>query len=288
MAETLGGLIRQARQALASARVADAALDSRLIVEALTGTTRAEAIADPDRPIAAAKANAVADAVRRRLAGEPVHRILGFRAFHGLTLALSPDTLEPRPDTETLVDAVLPFVRATAGRLGRCRILDLGTGSGAIALALLKEVPGAAAEGVDISPGALATAATNAAAAGLGGRFRPLHSHWYSATEGRYHLIVANPPYIRSEELASLQPEVRLHDPVQALDGGHDGLDAFREIASGADAHLEPGGKIALEIGHDQKMDVSALFERAGFSLAEAVQDLSGHTRALLFSRRAA
>jgi release factor glutamine methyltransferase len=99
---------------------------------------------------------------------------------------------------------------------------------------------------------------------------------------------VANPPYIRSEELASLQPEVRLHDPVQALDGGHDGLDAFREIASGADAHLEPGGKIALEIGHDQKMDVSALFERAGFGLAEAVQDLSGHTRALLFSRRAA
>ena len=133
-------------------------------------------------------------------------------------------------------------------------------------------MPGAAAEGVDISPGALATAAANAAAAGLGGRFRPLHSHWYSATEGRYHLIVANPPYIRSEELASLQPEVRLHDPVQALDGGHDGLDAFREIASGADAHLEPGGKIALEIGHDQKMDVSALFERAGFSLAEAVQ----------------
>ncbi len=228
-------------------------------------------------------AAAIATALERRIAGEPVHRIIGFREFHGLRLYLSPETLEPRPDTETLVDAVLPFARETAERLGTCRLLDLGTGTGAIALAMLKEVPQAVAVGVDISAGALATAARNADEAGLGARFTTLLSNWYGATEGRYHLIVSNPPYITRKELETLQPQVRNFDPVRALDGGEDGLNCYRIIARGAGPHLEPGATIAVEIGYNQRADVEQVFDEAGFKLIAAAKDLAGHDRALVF-----
>src|SRR5262249_18433000 len=151
----LGTLLRAARERLAATGIADPALDSRLIVEHFSGTTRTQAITDPDRPMDSAALAAIEEALRRRVAGEPVHRILGYREFYGLRLSLSPETLEPRPDTETLIDAILPFVKATANRLGECRILDLGTGTGAIALALLSAVPEATATGVDISSDAL-------------------------------------------------------------------------------------------------------------------------------------
>ena len=150
----------------------------------------------------------IEDALARRLAGEPVHRIFGFRDFYGLRLTLSPATLEPRPDTETLVDAMLPFLRAVASREGRCRILDLGTGTGAIALALASQVTEAEVTATDISDEALATAAGNAADAGLADRFIPLHSDWFSAIGGKFHAIVSNPPYIPKEEIDGLQAEV--------------------------------------------------------------------------------
>ncbi|WP_292089806.1 peptide chain release factor N(5)-glutamine methyltransferase, partial [Mesorhizobium sp.] len=267
------------------AGIADPALDSRLIVEHFSETTRTQAIAEPGRTVDSAALAAIEAALRRRVAGEPVHRILGYREFYGLRLSLSPDTLEPRPDTETLVDAILPFAKSTAERLGQCRILDLGTGTGAIALALLSAIPAATATGVDISPGALATATRNAADLGLGGRFKALHSNWFEKVSGRYHLIAANPPYIPSRDIGNLQDEVRDFDPRQALDGGVDGLIPYRIIAGEAEGFLEAQGKVAVEIGHTQQSEVTAIFAAAGYRLSEARRDLGGNDRVLVFER---
>jgi release factor glutamine methyltransferase len=284
-ATTLANLLRQARTRLSASGAIDAQLDGRTIVEHLTSTTRLDAISRPDTPVDADTAAKVMRAIERRATGEPVHRILGAREFYGLRLALSPDTLEPRPDTEALVELALPHAQATASATGRCRILDLGTGTGAIALALLSAVPEARAVLTDVSAGALATAAANARALGLASRAETLQSDWFAAVTGLFDLIVSNPPYIPTAEIAGLEPDVRDHDPRRALDGGTDGLDPYRIIASGASAHLAPGGHIAVEIGAGQKADVADLFDVAGFALAASRHDLGGHERALLFAR---
>ncbi|MEP9387858.1 peptide chain release factor N(5)-glutamine methyltransferase [Mesorhizobium sp. KR9-304] len=282
----LSALLAEARASLAEAGIADARLDARLLVEHFSATTQGDVIGSPDMAIDAGAAQAVRQAIARRAAGEPVHRILGFREFYGLKLFLSPDTLEPRPDTETLVDAVLPHLRHLAARAGACRILDLGTGTGAIALALLAEVPEATAVGVDISADALATAQRNAQENGLAERFTPIRSDWFEKISGRFHVIAANPPYIPTEELETLQCEVRKFDPARALDGGADGLDAYRTIAAQAEAHLEPTGRVAVEIGHAQKEAVTRVFETAGFGIVEARKDLGGRDRVMVFTRK--
>ncbi|RUW50785.1 MULTISPECIES: peptide chain release factor N(5)-glutamine methyltransferase [unclassified Mesorhizobium] len=283
--EALGPLLRKARANLAAAGVDDPALDARLIVEHYSGTTRTQAIADPERMIDANAIAAIDDALRRRAGGEPVHRILGYREFYGLRLSLSPETLEPRPDTETLVEAVLPFVKAVAAREGVCRILDLGTGTGAIALALLSVVPAATATGVDISAGALAMAARNAVQFGLGGRFMTVQSDWFEKVSGRYHVIAANPPYIPSQDIGNLQDEVRDFDPRLALDGGVDGLNPYRIIAAEAARFLKAEGRIAVEIGHTQSNEVNDIFGAAGYAGGEVFCDLGGNDRVLVFQR---
>jgi release factor glutamine methyltransferase len=285
---TLGQLHSAARRTLEAAGLAEAALDARILVEAVTGTTRTDSVAAPERPVAGYMATELAQAIRRRLAGEPVHRIIGRRAFYGLELALSADTLEPRPDTEALVDLALPVLRDIVARRGVARLLDLGTGTGAIALALLKEVPGSFATGTDIAQGALDTAAANALRHGLGGRFSAVRSNWFDAVEGRFDLIVSNPPYIESAHIATLAPEVRLFDPRAALDGGADGLDAYRAVAAGAAAHLAEGGAVAVEIGHLQKADVTTIFLANGYAIDAEAKDFGGRDRALLFRQTAA
>ncbi|KQZ14639.1 protein-(glutamine-N5) methyltransferase, release factor-specific [Mesorhizobium sp. Root554] len=280
---TLASLLQIARKQLDDAGMDSAALDARLIVEHFSRTSRTDAIVRPDLPIARDISAAVEAALDRRLAGEPVHRILGCREFYGLKLALSPDTLEPRPDTETLVDAVLPFARAVVSRQGSCRILDLGTGTGAIALALLAEVPEATANGTDISAAALATAKKNAVSLGLESRFSASESSWFAEISGRYDVIVSNPPYIPSRDIEFLQREVRDFDPRRALDGGEDGLDPYRIIADGADAFLNHGGIVAVEIGSTQNADVAQLFSKEGWQLSKAEKDLSGNDRVLVF-----
>jgi release factor glutamine methyltransferase len=280
----LRALHRWASERLAQAGIADAALDARVLVEHISGTSRADVIAWPDREIGGDVEADVERALARRVAGEPVHRILGFREFYGLKLSLSPETLEPRPDTETLVEALLPYVNAAAERNGECRILDLGTGTGAIALALLSAVPAARALGVDISDDALATARRNAVAHGLSARFGAVKSDWFSEISGRFDVIAANPPYIPSDEIGALQVEVRGFDPLAALDGGADGLDAYREIAGGAKAHLDELGIVAVEIGSTQRQDVTAIFEANGFCLMQARSDLANNDRVLVFA----
>lgn len=283
---TLAELLRAARRRLSEAGAADAQLDGRTIVERLTGTTRLDAISRPDTPIDADTADKVMRTIERRAAGEPVHRILGAREFYGLNLTLSPDTLEPRPDTEALVELALPHAQATASATGGCRILDLGTGTGAIALALLSAAPEARAVLTDISSGALATAAANAEALGLQGRAETVQSDWFGSVAGIFDLIVSNPPYIPSGEIAALERDVREFDPHRALDGGPDGLDPYRIIAAGGSAHLAPGGHIAVEIGAGQKADIVGIFGAAGFAFMASRHDLGGHERALLFARK--
>jgi len=279
-------LYRIAKERLAAANLDTPDLDARLIVEHFTGTTRAEFIARPDTPVSPETITAIELATARRLAGEPVHRILGHREFYGLKLSLSPETLEPRPDTETLVDAVLPFAHEAVSRNGHCRILDLGTGTGAIALALLANLPKARAVGVDVSAGALETARRNAVALYLADRFEALQSDWFDKISGTYDVIVSNPPYIKTDDLVGLAPGVRDHDPVAALDGGTSGLEAYRHIAAGSIDHLAADGIVAVEIGHDQRQDVTRLFTESGFDAVEHRRDLGRNDRVIVFKTR--
>jgi release factor glutamine methyltransferase len=282
---TLSALHREARDRLAEAGIENAALDARLIVEHFTATRRVDAIRAPDRTLDPGIATAVRDALRRRIAREPVHRILGRREFYGLDLKLSPATLEPRPDTETLVDLCLPFLRERAAAGGVSRILDLGTGTGAIALAFLSQIPQTTALCTDISAEALETALSNADINGMKDRFGGIVSNWFEAVDGNFTLIVSNPPYIPTRDIGMLASEVRYHDPVMALDGGLDGLDAYRSIAAGAGRHLEEAGRVAVEIGFDQRQDVIGIFEAEGFALKGSAKDLGGNERALMFAR---
>lgn len=281
---TLGELVAHARETLQAAQISEAVLDARLIVEHATGATRTQLLTQADQAVSAeAVAKALAMLERRR-AGEPVHRIIGHREFYGLRLELSPETLEPRPDTETLVDLALPLVRAAADRHGHCHILDLGTGTGAVALALISAEPRAHVLAGDISADALATAARNADMTGNAVRMHTVQSHWYDAVEGLFHLIVSNPPYIASHEIGSLAREVRAYDPLAALDGGMDGFDAYRAIAAGAKAHLQEDGMVVVEIGIGQQEDVKAIFADSGFRFLRGAEDLGGVLRALAFT----
>lgn len=283
---TLGAAVADARGRFQAAGLADAAMEARFLIGGLLGLTSTEVFTGGDRAVAEADLARIKNAIERRLKHEPVHRILGSREFHGMTLHLSKETLEPRPDTEVLVDTMLPHVRQIVASKGAVRILDLGTGTGAIVLALLKECPEAAGHGTDISEDALQTAETNAADLGLAGRFAAIRSDWFQAIDGRFDIIVSNPPYIRGDVIPTLAPEVRDFDPAAALDGGPDGLDAYRKIAAGAGEALEPDGIIGLEIGFDQRDSVTALFASAGFVLRQAVRDYGDNDRVLVFTRQ--
>jgi len=283
-AVTLADTLARVRRRLADGGIAEAAREARLLVGGLLGLEPAAFISGGERALTEAEAAVVEAAVARRLDREPVYRILGRRPFFGLTLALSPDTLEPRPDTEILVERLIPLAERIVAAKKRCRVLDLGTGTGAIALALIAAVPGVFGTGTDISPGALETARANAQFNGMSDRFEALESDWFSAVSGDYDIIVSNPPYIRSTVVDGLAEEVRRFDPRRALDGGDDGLDAYRAIASGTAGHLAPDGVVGLEIGFDQKKQVAELMSSNGFQLIEAAQDLGGNDRVLVFS----
>lgn len=282
---TLAAVLAAAKQRLAGHGIEDPALEARMIVEHFTGSERRDAIASPERIVPEDQEERIEAALDRRLAGEPVHRIFGFRSFYGLRLKLSPDTLEPRPDTETLVDAVLPLLREVAAREGECRVLDLGTGTGAIALAIAAQVPAALVTATDISAGALATAATNAEDNMLSEQISFVLSDWFSEIREKFHAIVSNPPYIESGAIAGLQREVRLHDPGRALDGGEDGLEAYRHIAAGAAERLMRDGVVAVEIGYGQGPDVNRIFAGAGYRAVSVHRDLAGTERVLMFAR---
>jgi len=257
-------------------------LDARLLTALALGLDHAGLIASAERPLAAGEQRAIDAVAVRRLAREPVARIVGMREFWGLPFRVTPAVLVPRPETETVVEAALAAVEDRGARHRNLRIADIGTGSGALLLALLSELASATGIGTDLSAAALAVARDNARRLGLAARAAFVCADHAAALTGSFDLIVANPPYVASPDLGSLAPEVRDHDPRLALDGGEDGLAAYRRLADEAGRVLAPDGDLILEVGAGQASAVVALFAARGLAtLRPAKQDLAGVARAL-------
>jgi release factor glutamine methyltransferase len=254
-------------------------LDARLLVGHALGLDHAALASNGERPLTDAEIPAVAAAAGRRLAREPVARIVGRKEFWGLDLAVTRATLVPRPDTETVVEAALA---AIADRSLPLRIADFGTGSGALMLALLSELPNASGVGTDLSPEALAVARSNAVNVGFASRTTFVACDYGAALRGPFDLIVCNPPYIASGEIAGLDAEVREYDPLLALDGGRSGLDGYRAVVADAGRILSPHGILVVELGAGQAAAVAALMREGGIVADAPKADLSGYFRALL------
>jgi release factor glutamine methyltransferase len=273
---TLVALWKAAQGQLKAARIDSPSIDARLLVEAATGASRMDILTDPYRVVTPDQAEVLDAYVERRLKREPVSRILGRKGFWKIMLNVTPDVLSPRPDTETILDiAMLAFAKNEAFSM-----IDLGTGSGAILLAVLSERPAANGVGADISSEALAVARENAANLDLDGRAAFLRTEWAAGfADHSFDFVASNPPYIPSDDIPGLDPEVKDHDPILALDGGPDGLQAYRDLAPEIRRILRPGGTFAVEIGFDQGPQVKALFEAAGFDNVIVVKDLGDRHR---------
>ena len=281
---TLVSAWTRAKRRLAAAGVEGPVIDARLLVEAAAGASRAEIIADPHRALIPDQARVLEGYLARRERREPISHILGVKGFWKIMLRVTPDVLTPRPDTETLLDVVLPDIPAER----RISVLDLGVGSGAILLAILAERPHAVGLGVDVSEEALAVARENAANLGLAARVALLRGDWTSGLAAdSFDLVVSNPPYVATGDLAALAPEVRDHEPRLALDGGADGMAAYRALAPQILRVLRPGGVFAVEIGAGQRSAVEDLFRQAGAERLRTTPDLAGRDRVVAGSKKA-
>ena len=256
-------------------------LDARLLTAHTLGLNHTELAAAVMRVLSCEEADRLVESGARRLQREPVARILGRKEFWSLTLQLTDAVLVPRPETETVVEAALNAVETSGARSRPLRILDIGTGSGALLLALLSELPSAFGVGTDRAPAAVAVARANAEGLGLGNRSAFLVCDHAAALAGPFDLVVANPPYIATADLAQLEPEVREHDPRLALDGGPDGLRSYRVITADARRLLAPHAHLIVEIGIGQSVAVTALLATAGLSPAPVIRDLAGASRAI-------
>ncbi len=283
MSPTIGSSWRAARDRFALAGIETASLDARLLAEAAFGCD-AVGLAMRENDAADAEAHAHFEGlVARRLAREPVARILGEKAFFGLGFLLSAETLVPRPETELVVELALAALRDKPAP----RLLDLGTGTGCIAVALVANLPSASAVATDLSADALATARVNAARHGVAGRIDFRYGDWFSPLGPfeRFDVIVSNPPYVPHAEIAGLDLDVRAHDPHLALDGGPDGIDPYRVMARAAQDHLQPGGALIVEHGSGQSQTLMALLARHGFVAPSRHADLAGHDRVVVATR---
>ncbi len=268
-------------QSFRTGGVEEAEADARVLIGHALHLDRARLIAQLDRILEAREVTVISALAARRLRREPVSRIVGQKEFWSIPISVTPDVLVPRPETETVVEAALDFIMRSGLRLEKVRVLDIGTGSGALLLALLKELPNAAGTGTDISSAALDVARGNAARCMLDSRCNFVVCNIATGVEGPFDLIVSNPPYIVHDEIAALAPEVRDYDPQVALDGGGDGLDAYRSIAADAKRMLAPGGRLFVELGAGQDEQVRALFTKAGLSPGIPRKDLAGISRVL-------
>ena len=279
MTETLGSLLAEASATLSRAGFAEPRRRGRRLVAAVLDLTSSELLAHPEQVLDEQRTNHVRFALGRMVDREPLSRILGRREFWGLEFGLSPDTLDPRPETETVVEAVL---RRLPDRKAPFNFLDLGTGTGCILLALLSEFPAATGLGLDIASNASMTACRNAAALGLAGRAHFLVGDWGRAVSGRFDAIVSNPPYIDSAALADLPREVALYDPCLALDGGPDGLCAYRSLVVDLPRLLTTGGVFACEVGAGQAPVVARMLRASGLAIEGCERDLAGHARCVV------
>jgi release factor glutamine methyltransferase len=290
---TVGEAVRRLAELLRKASLPQPALDARILAAHAFGLSQEETIAHAGLPLSPEMASRLSEASDRRLSGEPVSRIVGRREFWGLPFKLSPHTLDPRPETELLVEAALDYVREHELEGERLRILDLGVGSGCVLGALLSELPLAHGVGVDLSEGAAVAARENLRALGLLPRSSFLCGDWLEALgEAAFDIVVSNPPYIASSDIACLEIEVRGFDPRLALEGGSDGLEAYRRILAQAFRVLREGGFLALETGASQArsvhgMAIDAARSSGGFA-ARILTDLNGVERAVAGVRQSA
>ena len=280
----VGKTVEAARRALtarlAAAGIDSAELDARLLVGAALCLDLTGLVASAARPLDESEAKRLEALAARRIKGEPVARILGLKEFWGLPFRLSEATLVPRPDTETVVEQALAMMRPAPG--GQIRIIDIGTGSGAILLALLSELSDAFGVGTDVSLAALKTARRNARDLGLCSRASFVACDYAAALSSQFDLIVSNPPYIRTSDIPNLARDVRDHDPHVALDGGRDGLDAYRALIPQAASLLKAGGALVVESGVGQAGEIEALMTKAGLKVTGAPKpDLGGILRAV-------
>jgi release factor glutamine methyltransferase len=268
-------------QSFRTGGVEEAEADARVLVGHALHLDRARLIAQSERILEAREVTVISALATRRLRREPVSRIVGQKEFWSLPISVTPDVLVPRPETETVVEAALDFVIRSGLRLEKLRVLDIGTGSGVLLLALLNELKNAIGTGTDVSSAALDVASANAARCRLDSRCNFVVCNIATGVEGPFDLIVSNPPYIAHDEIETLAPEVRDYDPQVALDGGQDGLDAYRRIAADAKRILAPGGRLFVELGAGQDEPVRALFTKAGLSPGIPRRDLAGIPRVL-------
>ncbi len=280
-----GASVSEALQLIAqtfrAAGIDDADVDARVLAGHALHLDRARLVSQSDRVLEAREVNAISGLAARRLKREPVSRILGRKEFWSLALAITSDVLVPRPETETVVEGALDFVVRNGLRMEKLRILDIGTGSGALLVALLNELPNATGIGTDISRAALEAAQINVAQFGFESRSSLIACDMAAGVQGQFDLVVSNPPYIARGEIASLAPEVRDYDPMMALDGGDDGLTAYRSISADAKRILAQGGRLFVEMGAGQEPAVRELFTNAGLVVGIARNDLAGTPRVL-------
>jgi release factor glutamine methyltransferase len=278
-AGTIGFFLCQAGQRLRGAAIEAPRLEARRLLAHVLNTSEEALLRDPRAPVPAEKAAHFAALLARRVAHEPFAYLTGRVGFWTLDLEVSPATLIARADSESLVEAAL---EACTDKWAPLSLLDLGTGTGALLLAVLSELPAANGLGVDLKPEAAALAARNAARLGLAGRARFLAGDWAAALAGRFDLVLCNPPYIESAAIRGLMPEVAHHEPASALDGGADGLDAYRRIIADLPRLLAPHGVAVLELGAGQQAAVEALAKAAGLTPEACRADLGGVPRALV------
>jgi release factor glutamine methyltransferase len=265
-----------AKDRLKDAGIDQPSIDARLMLEVAANVSRTEIVTDPYRELSAEQEATLEDYLSRRARREPVSHIIGRKGFWKILLQVNKNVLTPRPETEVIVDEALKAFPENMA----FSMLDLGVGSGTILLAVLAERPAAKGLGIDASAEALAVAKDNAASLGLNTRAAFLHGDWTAGLgDGGFDLVVSNPPYIPTKVIDTLEPEVRDHEPRLALDGGADGLDAYRLLAPEILRVLKPGGLFAVEIGFDQSKDVEALFNAAGAMEVKTIKDLSTHDR---------
>lgn len=270
--------IVEGARVLKEAGVPDAMHDARLLLAHVQGVDSGTLIAQGDNIVRNKDADRYLEALTRRIAGEPVSRIRGWREFYGRRFEISPDVLDPRADTELLVEIALERMP------DRGRVLDLGTGTGCVVISILAEAVEVAGVGVDLSGAALGVARRNGEALGVGERVRWIEGSW-DAAEGRFDMVVSNPPYIRRDVIPTLMQEVREHDPALALDGGEDGLDAVRAILQAARKTLTRDGWLAMEVGFDQTEATMELASEAGWRDISRARDLAGHQRVVIARR---
>ena len=277
--ETLGSLLGEVASMLSQAGFTEPRRAARRLVASTLDLTPAELLSHSEQVLDEQHTGRVRRALDRMAEHEPLSRIVGRREFWGLEFTLCGDTLDPRPETETVVEAVL---RRVLDRDAPLRFLDLGTGTGCILLALLSEFPAATGFGVDLALGAVMTARRNAAALGLAARAHFLVGDWGTAMSGKFDVIASNPPYIASAALADLPPEVALYDPCLALDGGADGLGAYRALVVDLARLLQPGAVLVIEVGFSQAPAVAAMLRASGMAIEGCERDLAGIARCVV------